>query len=157
VSRLALIAAALLISVGGVLVVRAVTAPAPSSAALAAALAGELRCPDCQGLSVAESRTAAADAIRREIAEQLAAARSPDEIRERFVARYGEWILLSPRDPLAWLAPALALLAGLGVLGWWLIDRRRRAAIETPPAQAAPAPAEGDRARVRDELDALDA
>ena len=48
---------------------------------------------------MAESHTAAADAIRLEIAEQLAAGRSVDEVRQHFVDRYGQWILLQPADP----------------------------------------------------------
>lgn len=156
-SRLALVGATLLVAVGAVLAVRAMTAGTPLSPT-AAALAGELRCPDCQGLSVADSRTAAADAIRREIADQLAAGRSPDEIRHTFVARYGEWILLAPRDPSAWLIPGVALLAGLGVLGSWLLAGRRRAPGGPPTGAATSNAATGDaRARVRDELEALDA
>jgi cytochrome c-type biogenesis protein CcmH len=156
-SRLTLGAAALLLAVGGLLLARAVTAPAPSPAAAAAALAAELRCPDCQALSVAESRTAAADAIRREIGEHLAAGRSPDEIRGRFVARYGEWILLAPRDPLAWLAPAMVLLAGLGVLGWWLRARWRRPAPPAMQSSTDRAAGADEGTRLRDELEALDA
>lgn len=126
--------------------------PAPTVDAQASQLAAELRCPDCQALSVAESRTAAADAIRREIAEQLADGRSIDEVRQHFVARYGQWILLQPADPLIWLLPAAALLVGIGVFAWWL----RRA----PAAGAAVGERAGvddaDIRRVRDEVEALD-
>jgi cytochrome c-type biogenesis protein CcmH len=121
----------------------------PTAAEQARLLAAELRCPDCQALSVAESRTVAAEAIRAEIAEQLAAGRSADEVRASFVARYGQWILLQPADPLVWVLPALALLAGVGAFWWWLRGRLVR-------APSAPAPADGERQRVRDELEALD-
>lgn len=124
----------------------------PTQAEEAAALAAELRCPDCQSLSVAESRTAAADAIRREIAVQLAAGRSPDEVRQHFVARYGQWILLEPADPLIWLLPALALLAGIGAFAWWL----RRSAAAPVPFGTASAVDDVDRRRVRDEVESLD-
>ena len=50
-------------------------APALTADEQAQRLAAELRCPDCQALSVAESHTASADAIRAEIAAQLAAGR----------------------------------------------------------------------------------
>jgi cytochrome c-type biogenesis protein CcmH len=122
----------------------------PTAAEQAQQLAAELRCPDCQALSVAESRTTAAEAIRAEIAEQLAAGRSADQIRASFVARYGEWILLQPADPLVWALPLLALLAGIGAFWWWLRGRRRSGPVTTPP------PADKDRQRVRDELEALD-
>jgi cytochrome c-type biogenesis protein CcmH len=133
----------------------AVTRPtAPIERAVQARqLAAELRCPDCQSLSVAESRTAAADAIRREIDELLAAGRTPDEVRGHFVARYGEWILLQPLNPLVWLLPVGAALAGIVAFGWWLRGSRRPSA--TTPGAAAPASDE-DRRRIRDELEALD-
>ncbi|HEX9634658.1 MAG TPA: cytochrome c-type biogenesis protein CcmH [Candidatus Limnocylindria bacterium] len=123
----------------------------PTAAERAHTIAAELRCPDCQALSVAESRTAAAAAIRAEIAEQLAAGRSAAEIRQHFVARYGDWILLSPTDPLAWWLPALALLAGAALFGWWWI-RGRRSSMTAPPR----AITDADRRRVRDAAEALD-
>jgi cytochrome c-type biogenesis protein CcmH/NrfF len=115
------------------------------------ALAAELRCPDCESLSVAESRTAAAAAIRAEIAEQLAVGRTPDQVRASFVARYGEWILLQPRNPLIWLVPVVALLIGVALFGWWLRGRR------SVPHSRTPATVAGEeRQRVRDEADLLD-
>ena len=146
VVALAALAAAILV---------AVTRPAApiERAAQVRQLAAELRCPDCQSLSVAESRTAAADAIRREIDEMLAAGRTPDEVRAHFVARYGEWILLQPLNPLVWLLPIGAGLAGIAVFGWWLRGSRRRSG--TPPGAVAPA-SEEDRRLIRDELETLD-
>jgi cytochrome c-type biogenesis protein CcmH len=115
-------------------------------------LAAGLRCPDCEALSVGESRTAAAAAIRDEIDEQLAAGRTPDEVRQSFVARYGEWILLEPADALAWWLPAIALAAGLVVLGARLLMGR-----DAPGTQPSGAISESDRRRARDEAEALDA
>lgn len=116
----------------------------------AARLAAELRCPDCQSLSVAESRTAAAQAIRQEIDEQLRAGRTPDEIRQHFVARYGRWILLQPADPLIWLLPVGAVLLGVAAFILWLRRSPGAAAADVPPAS------DEDRRRVRDEVEALD-
>jgi cytochrome c-type biogenesis protein CcmH len=73
-------------------------------------IAGSLRCPVCQNLSVADSTSRVAGEMRRSIASQLRAGRSPDEIRSGFVAAYGEWILLEPRGPVAWTVPAAAIL-----------------------------------------------
>jgi len=117
----------------------------------AAQLASELRCPDCQSLSVAESRTTAAQAIRTEIDEQLAAGASMDQVRSHFVDRYGEWILLTPSSPLPWLVPVIALLVGIGLLVAWWASRS-----STPPDAPTPI-SERDRQRVRDEAEALDA
>ena len=59
--------------------------------------------------------------MRAEIADELRAGRTPDQIRSEFVASYGEWILLSPPqrglDLLPWLAPAFLGFAGLVVTG----------------------------------------
>ena len=91
-------------------------APALTPDEQAQRLAAELRCPDCQALSVAESHTASADAIRAEIAEQLAAGRSVDEVRQHFVDRYGQWILLQPADPLIWLLPLVVVAIGVAAV-----------------------------------------
>ena len=131
-------------------------APTLTVAEQARRIAGELRCPDCQALSVAESHTASADAIRAEIGEQLRAGRSADEVRQHFVDRYGQWILLQPADPLIWLLPVAVVAVGVGVFGWWLFGRRS----SEPDADAgasADAPSDEDaRQAVRDELEALD-
>jgi cytochrome c-type biogenesis protein CcmH len=152
-STAALLAVAVLLAAGGAVAVRSLSAVSRDDAA--DRLAAELRCPDCQGLSVAESHTAAAAAIRAEIATQLAAGRSPEDVRQHFVARYGEWILLAPRDPLVWVVPVAAVAAGLAVLGAWAFSRRRR--VGDPRLRPAAEASDDHRARVRDELEALDA
>jgi cytochrome c-type biogenesis protein CcmH len=143
----------------GVLVLLLALQPAPTLTTdeQARGLAAELRCPDCQALSVAESHTAAADAIRAEIAAQLAAGRSPDAIRQHFVERYGPWILLQPADPLIWLLPLAVVAIGVAAFGWWLLGRRTGEA-DMVEAEDGPPAAPDDEARraVRDELEALD-
>jgi cytochrome c-type biogenesis protein CcmH len=132
-------------------------APAPTIDERAARLAGELRCPDCQGLSVAESHTAAADAIRAEIAEQLTAGRSVDEVRQHFVDRYGQWILLQPADPLIWLLPVVVLAIGVALFAWWLRAQRPNATQPQAGEAETGTPADEEARRtVRDELEALD-
>jgi cytochrome c-type biogenesis protein CcmH len=148
---LPLLVAAGVAAIAAVVLLLVTQPPVPVARAdQARALAAELRCPDCESLSVAESRTAAAAAIRAEIHEQLAAGRSPADIRATFVARYGEWILLQPTSPLIWSVPILALLAGAGLLGWWLLGRS--AAPPVPPVAAA----SEERQRVREEAELLD-
>ena len=115
------------------------------------ALAAQLRCPDCQGLSVADSQTAAAREIRRQIDELVAGGASDDEVRAHFTSRYGQWILLAPSSPLVWLVPFAVVLAGLLGLATWLIRRR------APPA-VAPLPLTAEqRQRLHEEAEALDA
>jgi cytochrome c-type biogenesis protein CcmH/NrfF len=126
----------------------------PTRAEVAGAIAAELRCPDCQSLSVADSHTPSAIEIRRQIDELLAGGASPDAVRQHFVDRYGEWILLAPRAPLAWGLPFLAILVGLGILLIWLrpwLPGRDRATVTEQ------ATADAELRRVRDEAEALDA
>ncbi|HEY7738490.1 MAG TPA: cytochrome c-type biogenesis protein CcmH [Candidatus Limnocylindria bacterium] len=105
--------------IGALLILRP-SAP-PTAAEQADAIAAGLRCPDCAGLSAADSPTNSAAEIRREVAEQLAAGQSADEIRASFVARYGDWILLDPPGIAPWLIPFLATAAGAAILAIWLL------------------------------------
>jgi cytochrome c-type biogenesis protein CcmH len=153
VRRLALpIAVAALLALAGLVVVEVLRpAASPTQTEQALALARELRCPDCQALSVAESQTSAAAAIRRQIVEQLAAGKTPDQVRAYFVRRYGDWILLEPSSALAWWVPPAVLLLGVGILAWWL---RRAPGAATPPSAGADA---GVREQISNEVEQLDA
>ena len=123
----------------------------PAAAERADALARELRCPDCQGLSVADSPTAAAAEIRRQIDALIADGASDEAVRAHFVSRYGEWVLLAPSAPAAWVIPfAVVILAAAG-LGAWLLARRG------PAVPAAARLTAEQRRRLREEVDALDA
>src|SRR5256714_13238765 len=152
-----------LLALAGVLTVLALRpAPAPGRAEIARQIAAELRCPDCQGLSVADSNSVSAVEIRRQIDEQLTAGRTPDEVRQSFVDRYGDWILLSPTGLVAWLLPALVLLVAVSALAVWIWRGRERStaggldAGGGQNATAQPSVTEQDRARVREEAEALD-
>ncbi len=145
------VAAAALVALVALAIVSALQPAVPATRAeQATQLETELRCPDCAGLSVAESTSASASAIRAEIAAQLSAGTTPDQVRQHFVERYGQWILLSPTSPLAWLLPVLVVLAGIVGLVAWLV--RRRSVLPVPATAAA-----AELQRVRDEAEALDA
>ena len=150
------VAAAALLALGALVALEVLRpTPALSPAEQAQQIAALLRCPDCQALSVAESHTAAAGAIREQIGELLAQGRNADEIRQHFVDRYGEWILLAPSAAFAWWLPVVVVLAAVvGLLAWLLVGRRLRPAA-TEPSAAPPTPA--DRQRIRDEIERLDA
>lgn len=80
----------------------------------------ELRCPVCQGLSVADSTSSAAVAMQNRIRELVANGYTKEQIDGYFVSKYGEWVLLNPtRDGIniiVWVGPALAFLLGIGVV-----------------------------------------
>ncbi len=92
----------------------------PSEAERAHSLASELRCPDCESLSAADSQTASARAIRRDINERVAEGQSDARIRQAYIDRYGESILLKPESNglglVVWGLPVLLLVLGAGGL-----------------------------------------
>ncbi|MBW3626598.1 MAG: cytochrome c-type biogenesis protein CcmH [Actinobacteria bacterium] len=101
----------------------------PSLEARADAIASELRCPVCQGLSVKDSDSDTARSIRDDIRERLASGASDAEVRQAYVDRFGQWILLRPPadgfGALVWVLPAMALVAAAGGLALALRRWRR--------------------------------
>jgi len=101
------------------------------------AVASELRCVVCQNLSVADSPSEMANQMRAIVRERLAAGDSPAQVRQYFVERYGDWILLSPPRRgftlLVWVAPLVAVVLGLGLVAL-LLRRWTRRPRPTPPA-----------------------
>lgn len=87
------------------------------------AVAETVKCPTCVGESVAVSEASISKTMRGEIADQLAAGRTPDEIRAYLAQNYGDVVLLDPGTEgvavLVWVLPLLGLLGaavGLAVL-----------------------------------------
>ena len=149
--QLPAVAAGALLALVAVLAVLWVAGDPASSGQRVDSLAAELRCPDCQGLAVADSQTASAREIRRQIAELVDAGASDAEVRARFVDRYGEWILLAPTSPAAWILPIVAFVVGVAALAMWLVRRQ-------PGTSPAPSGIDDEtRRRLRDEVEALDA
>lgn len=98
-----------------------------------------LRCPVCQGLSVADSSSDAAVNMKARIRELIAAGYTEAQIEAYFIDRYGAWVLLDPPDEgvnrVLQLGPGVAL--ALAVLGLGLLIRRQ---VSAAPAEAPPAP-----------------
>ncbi|HEU4371698.1 MAG TPA: cytochrome c-type biogenesis protein [Methylomirabilota bacterium] len=104
-------------------------------------IAAELRCVVCQNLSVADSPSEMASQMRAIVRERLAAGESPAQVRQYFVERYGQWILLSPPrrgfNLLVWLAPLVAVVVGLGVVALLVRRWTARRRPTPPPVDAA--------------------
>ncbi|MFS8640838.1 MAG: cytochrome c-type biogenesis protein CcmH [Symbiobacteriaceae bacterium] len=114
----------------------------------ARAIERSLRCPVCEGQSVADSNSSVALEMREEIREMLAQGKTRDEILQYYVNRYGEWILYMPPPRgvflLGWFLPFLAVAAGGWVVYRWLRARAGTEGTRSPAsARAAPAPEDG--------------
>src|SRR5579859_1568794 len=90
-------------------------------------VASQLKCPVCQGESVADSPSTISQQMRAVIRQQLQQGQSEQQIIQYFVSRYGNSILWSPPKQgftiLAWVIPIAILLCGVLLLvmvlrGW---------------------------------------
>jgi len=99
-------------------------------------VAGDMRCPVCQGLSVADSQTATAVAMKAEVRQMLEAGYDRRQVLDYFEESYGEFIRLAPKaegfNLFVWIAPVAALLIGLA-----LIIQQMRKKKATPGASSA--------------------
>lgn len=98
----------------------------PGLEAKARGVMAELRCLTCQNQSIADSNAGQAQAMRAEVRERIAAGEQPEDVRDFFVERYGDWVSFVPParqdTALLWLAPLLFL--GVGVALVWRRIRR---------------------------------
>jgi len=90
-------------------------------------IALRLRCPTCQGSSVAESPSATALNMKREVEDLLRAGYAPEQIFAYFEAAYGQFVLLEPKaegfNLLVWIGPGILLLLGAAILVVYLRHR----------------------------------
>lgn len=118
-----------------------------------------LRCPVCQGLSVADSPSTMALNMKGQVRELLAAGYDRQQVLTYFERSYGEFVRLQPPlrgiNWLLWLAPVGALAAG-GLIVHRFVSRTRAArdarageAPATPPPASDDAALDPYRARVR--------
>lgn len=118
-------------------------------------IVAELRCPVCQGLSVADSPSETAREMRGLVEQRVAEGRSDEQIRAEFRASYGDWVFLSPATDsaaaLMWLLPV-----GLVAAGAYIAWRRARAPASRDREPVPAAALAGLRARVaREEAEDL--
>jgi cytochrome c-type biogenesis protein CcmH len=139
---LALVAVALL----GVVVAIASPAAAqddpkkPATADQVNAVANKLYCPVCENITLDTCGTAACAQWREEIRLQLDEGKTPAQVIEDFVTRFGDRVVGTPVDPVLRALSLLTpwLLGALSILGavWYLRHRDLTAAAE--PATARP-------------------
>jgi cytochrome c-type biogenesis protein CcmH len=104
-------------------------------------VAGLLRCPVCQGLSVADSPATMARNMKLEVREKLAAGYDQEQILAYFERSYGEFVRLRPplrgANWVVWLGPAAFLLAGGAVVAFALRKPHDAAEVKAPIEAAA--------------------
>lgn len=107
-------------------------------------VASKLRCPVCQGVSVADSPSESAVALKQEVERLIALGYSDEQCFLYFEASYGEFIRLDPRaeglNLVVWAAPLGLLAIGLGVVAWMRLGNRpKSAALSAAVAKQLPA------------------
>jgi cytochrome c-type biogenesis protein CcmH len=100
------------------------------------AIAKTIKCPVCRSESVFDSKADASQNIRDEIARQVAAGRSDDQIRAFINDRFQDQglLLVPPKsgvDSLVWVLPVVALVLAAGGLA--VAFRNWRLAPDTVP------------------------
>lgn len=113
----------------GVLLVGSHRPPANRAAARVAALEGEIRCPSCDDLSIADSDSPSATGLRQEVQRLVAQGWSDAAIEARVEDQY-PGTLLVPTGGIGVLAVALPLgaiaLGGVALFGVLASRRRHR-------------------------------
>lgn len=109
--------------------------PDPRQESAASALMQTIRCVQCQGQTIADSDAPIAASMRHEIREQIAAGRSPAEVKQWLIDRYGQWVTYDPVWNAA-TAPLYLIPAALLLLGGFFVWRRFSGPRPTPVEDA---------------------
>lgn len=109
----------------------------PAQESRAEAIGAQLRCLVCQNESIEDSSAGLARDLRKVVREHVTKGESNRQIIDWMVARYGNFIRLSPPVTVAtlllWGMPVLALLTGIAAA---LLVFRRRPAAPQPLSEA---------------------
>ena len=104
----------------------------PGLEARAREISRNLRCPVCQGEDIDDSNAPISRDLRLAVRERLVAGDNDAQVVDYVVARYGEFVLFTPRAQgsslILWLAGPAMLLAGAGIA--LAMSRRRAVAAE---------------------------
>jgi cytochrome c-type biogenesis protein CcmH len=83
-------------------------------------VASTIRCPVCQGLSIADSPAEMAQNMRAQVRELLSRGYTRDQISSYFERSYGQFVLLKPKfqgvSSLVWTLPIFALILGVVIV-----------------------------------------
>lgn len=92
-------------------------------------LGERIKCPVCQGVTIAESPSKTAQTMMAITREKVAAGWTDDQIIQYFEDRYNTAILVDPpfsgKTLFVWLLPGVALIAGVALILSKMRSRRR--------------------------------
>lgn len=95
-------------------------------------LAGDLMCPVCDGQTLDGSNAQIAVDMRLKVRELLDSGNTNAEVKDYFVARYGEEILAAPESSgfnlLAYIVPVVIVFGGIGIALITIKNMRKSAA-----------------------------
>ena len=146
--RLVLLAGiALLVAGAAAAGLAAARGPDPNAVPTATQVEERTMSPFCVGLTLAACPSSEAVQLRATIAEMVADHKTNRQIDDFLLASYPATIVGAPRNPLAWLIPAGAVIAALAaIIG--VVATRGPGRSQEPPAPLSPA----DAARLADDL-----
>ena len=94
----------------------------PTDAERVNALASAIKCPFCNGESLAESQSSVAAEYRVIIAQRVEAGATDEEVIDEFASNFGDSYILdtstSRWSTALWLVPLIAIATGAAVVGW---------------------------------------
>jgi cytochrome c-type biogenesis protein CcmH len=105
-------------------------ATAPTDAERVERLASSIKCPFCNGESLAESQSSVAAEYRAIIAQRVAEGATDDEVIDEFAANFGDSYILDTSTSnwslALWLVPVLAIVTGAGGVAWMYRSGKQR-------------------------------
>lgn len=112
-------------------------------------IAASIRCPVCQGLSIADSPAEMAQNMKAQVRELLSRGYTREQILSYFERSYGQFVLLAPKfqgvTSLVWTLPIFALLLGIVI-----VFMKMKSLEKAPPPATAEEVDDPYLARVRD-------
>jgi cytochrome c-type biogenesis protein CcmH len=95
-----------------------------------------LRCPVCQGLSVADSPAEMAVNMKGQVRDLLSRGYTEEQILQYFELSYGQFVRLKPTfqgvNVLVWLLPVVVLVGGVAVV---MVKMKKLSVARTPAAE----------------------
>ena len=112
-----------------------------------------VRCPVCQGMSVADSPSEMAVNMKAQVRELLSRGYTEEQILQYFERSYGQFVLLRPKfegvTAAVWIIPILALVAGIA-LTFLSLKKLGRKQVSAAPAPSSNPTSDPYLSRVRE-------